>query len=190
MNRLHNWLCRSARWRRTIEQRVPWVLADANLGQHVLELGPGPGLTTDLLRREARRITAIEIDSRLAQSLSSRLYDSNVTVVAGDAAAMPFSDAQFSGGVSFTMLHHVPSPELQDKLLREVWRVLEPGGAFVGADSLQSLLMRLIHLGDTLVPVDPDTFGVRLEAAGFEVLEMEQNRDAFRFHARRPAVRV
>jgi hypothetical protein len=32
---------------------------------------------------------------------------------------------------------------------------------------LQGLSMRVIHLGDTLVPVDPNTFGARLEAAGF-----------------------
>jgi ubiquinone/menaquinone biosynthesis C-methylase UbiE len=187
VNRLHNWLCRSAGWRKTIQQRVPWVLGSVDLGQNILELGPGPGLTTDLLRLTARRITAIEVDSRLAESLRSRLGDSNVEVVTGDAIAMPFSDSQFSAGVSFTMLHHVPSRELQDKLLREVWRVIKPGGIFVGSDSLQSLLMRLIHIGDTLVPVDPDTFGMRLEATGFEVLEIEKNSDAFRFHARRPA---
>jgi SAM-dependent methyltransferase len=190
VNRLHNSLCRSARWRKTIQQRVPWVLSGTDLGPNVLELGPGPGLTTDLLRLTARRITAIEVDARLAESLSSRLSGSNVEVVTGDATAMPFSDAQFSGGVSFTMLHHVPSPELQDKLLREVWRVLEPGGVFVGSDSRQSLLMRLIHIGDTLVPVDPDTFGVRLEAAGFEAVELEKNSDAFRFHARRPIAQL
>jgi SAM-dependent methyltransferase len=86
------------------------------------------------------------------------------------------------------MLHHVPSPELQDRLLREVWRVLLPGGVFVGSDSLQSLLMRLIHIGDTLVPVDPDTFAARLKATGFEVLKVEKISDAFRFHSRRPAV--
>jgi ubiquinone/menaquinone biosynthesis C-methylase UbiE len=190
VNRLHDSLCSSARWRRTIQQRVPWVLSGTDLGQNVLELGPGPGLTTDLLRLTVRRITAIEVDSKLAESLSSRLGGSNVEVVTGDATAMPFSDAQFSGGVSFTMLHHVPSPELQDKLLREVWRVLEPGGVFAGSDSRQSLLMRLIHIGDTLVPVDPDTFGVRLEAAGFEVVELEKNSDAFRFHARRPMAQL
>ena len=190
MNRLHDSLCRSARWRKTIQQRVPWVLSGTDLGQNVLELGPGPGLTTDLLRLTVRRITAIEVDSKLAESLSSRLGGSNVEVVTGDATAMPFSDAQFSGGVSFTMLHHVPSPELQDKLLREVWRVLEPGGVFVGSDSRQSLLMRLIHIGDTLVPVDPDTFGGRLEAAGFEVVELEKDSNAFRFHARRPMAQL
>jgi SAM-dependent methyltransferase len=187
VNRLHHWLCRSGRWRKTIEQRVPWVVSGADLGQNVLELGPGPGLTTDLLRLTAERLTAIEVDPGLAASLRSRLSGSNVEVIAGDATTMPFTDGQFSGGVSFTMLHHVPSPELQDQLLREVWRVIEPGGVFVGSDSIQSLFMRLIHIGDTLVPVDPNTFGVRLEAAGFQVLEVEKNSSAFRFRARRPA---
>jgi SAM-dependent methyltransferase len=186
VNRLHHWLCRSGRWRKTVQQRVTWALSGVNLGPHVLELGPGPGLTTDLLQRTTERLTAIEVDPHLAESLGSRLRGSNVAVVTGDATAMPFSDARFSGTVSFTMLHHVPSPELQDKVLREVWRVLEPGGVFVGSDSLESLFMRLVHIGDTLVPVNPDTFGLRLEAAGFEVVELETGSNAFRFHARRP----
>ena len=56
----------------------------------------------------------------------------------------------------------------------------------MGSDSLQSWLMRVIHIGDTLVPVNPDTVGARLEAAGFEVVEVDRNDAAFRFHARRP----
>lgn len=52
------------------------------------------------------------------------------------------------------------------------------------------MLMRRIHIGDTIVPVDPDTFAVRLEAAGFKVLEVEKNSDAFRFHGRKPAARL
>jgi ubiquinone/menaquinone biosynthesis C-methylase UbiE len=136
-----------------------------------------------------RRLTAIEVDPKAAKSLRARLSGSNVDVVTGDATAMPFREAQFSGGVSFTMLHHVPSQQLQDKLLGEVWRVIKPGGEFVGSDSLQSIFMRLIHIGDTLVPIDPDRFGVRLESAGFEVLEIEKQRDAFRFRARKPIVR-
>jgi SAM-dependent methyltransferase len=162
------------------------VLSGSDLGPDVLELGPGPGITTDLMRLTAPRLTAIEVDPKLADSLRTRLLGTNVEVVTGDATAMPFSDDQFSGGVSFTMLHHVPSPELQDKLLREVWRVIRPGGAFVGSDSLQSLFMRLIHIGDTLVPVDPDRFGARLESAGFQVMELVKKADVFQFQARKP----
>lgn len=187
MNRLHQWLCRSDHWRSTVAQRLPWTISDTDLGEDVLEIGPGPGLTTDLLRTSVPRLTALEIDATLAGSLSSRLKGSNVQVVAGDAMEMPFGDSEFSGAVSFTMLHHVPSQELQNKVLAEVLRVLKPGGFFVGSDSLQSWFMRIIHIGDTLVPVNPDTFGARLERVGFEVLEVQRNSQAFRFRARRPA---
>jgi SAM-dependent methyltransferase len=186
VNRLHRWLCRSRGWRKVVQQRIPWVLSGANLGQNVLELGPGPGLTTELLYPTVWHLTAIEIDSKLAQSLRSRLGDTNLEVITGDATAMPFADAGFSGCVSFTMLHHVASAELQNRLLREVCRVLKPGGVFVGSDGLQGLIMRVIHIGDTFVPVDPDTMGARLEAAGFEVVRIERNSRAFRFFARRP----
>ena len=189
MNWVHNWLCRSNRWRKTVDQRLPWALARADLGQNVLELGPGPGLATDLLRQRVERLTAIEKDPRWAQSLASRLSGGNVEIVEGDATAMPFPRGQFSGCVSFTMLHHIHSAALQNQLLREVWRVLQPGGVFLGADSMQSLFMRLIHIGDTLVPVAPDTFGDRLRGAGFEVIEIEANSQAFRFHAHRPVAR-
>lgn len=185
MNRIHRWLCRSGRWGRMLDQIiVPWVLSDVSLGDDVLEVGPGPGLTTDLLRARTAHLTALEIDSALASSLAARMAGSNVAVVRGDATAMPLKDAQFSGAVSFTMLHHVPSPALQDKLLREVHRTLKPGGVFAGVDSLQSFGMRMLHLWDTLVPVDPAGFLARLESAGFREPFVEANEHAFRFHAR------
>src|SRR5580692_5282748 len=90
LNQLHRWLCRSSRWKTTLEQRIPWVLSSAELGPHVLEAGPGPGLTTDHLRSEVLRLTAIEADHELAQSLRARLSGTNVEVVHGDATTMPF----------------------------------------------------------------------------------------------------
>jgi len=185
MNRLHSWICRSENWRRTVAERLPWVISSADLGSEPLELGPGPGLTTDLLRMMVPHLTAIEIDQRWAASLNRRSAGGNVDVVSGDATEMPFADCRFSGAVCLTMLHHVPSRTFQDRLFREVWRVLKPGAPFVGCDSLLSLRMRLIHVGDTLVPSDPDTFAARLQAAGFEVLGIERGAQAFRFHAQR-----
>jgi ubiquinone/menaquinone biosynthesis C-methylase UbiE len=138
MNRIHQWLCRSDDWRRTVAERLPWAIGDTDLGPNVLEIGPGPGLTTDLLRTSVPRLTALEIDPTLAGSLSARLKGTNVRIIEGDATKMPFGDSEFSGAVSFTMLHHVPSRELQNKVLAEVFRVLKPGGFFVGSDSLRT----------------------------------------------------
>ena len=186
MNRFHRRYCRSVLWARRLERSVlPWVLGGADLGDDVVEIGPGPGLTTDLVRRHVPSLTAVEVDYRLAASLAARLAGTNVTVVHADATDMPLPDERFSAAVSFTMLHHVPSAELQDRLLAETYRVLRPGGWFLGSDSTPSVLFRLAHVFDTMVPVDPDTFAGRLERAGFGDVKVGSGKGAFRFRARR-----
>ncbi len=187
MNLFHRWYCRSDGWARTLQGgMMPWVLDGVELGTNVLEIGSGPGLSTDWLQPKVEQLTSIEIDHQLAESLRQRLEGANVTVVEGDATAMAFPDASFSSVVCFTMLHHVPSAELQDRLLAEARRVLQPGGAFAGADSTPNLRWNIAHLFDTRVPVDPETFGERLEAAGFTDATVRHGDQVFSFRARKP----
>jgi ubiquinone/menaquinone biosynthesis C-methylase UbiE len=184
VNRIHHWFCRTNRWKRRLENElIPWALRGVELGDHLLEIGPGPGLTTEILRRRFTRVTSIEVDSKLALSLRSRLQGTNVHVVEGDATAMPFPAENFSGAVCFTMLHHVPSVELQDRLFRETYRVLKPRAMFIATDSRPSLTMKLIHLRDTMVLIDPETIKGRLERAGFSEISVEVAMGALRFHA-------
>jgi ubiquinone/menaquinone biosynthesis C-methylase UbiE len=166
---------------------MPWVLGKVDLGASVLEIGPGPGVTTDWLRERTPALTCIEIDHALATSLKERLDGTNVAVVEGDATAMQLPDASFDSAVCFTMLHHVPSRDLQDRLLAETHRILKPGGLFTGSDSTPSFRWRLFHLFDTCVPVDPDTFSTRLEAAGFSECQIERQPqyNTFKFTARK-----
>ena len=190
MNIYHRWRCASARWRETVHRfMMPSVVGDKPIGDDVLEIGPGPGATTDWLRARVQHLTSIEIDPKLASSLRSRLEGTNVTVVEGDATKMPFPDASFSGAVSLTMLHHVPSAELQDRLFAETCRVLRPGGLFVGGDSTPSFGWNIAHLFDTRVPVDPDTLAERLERAGFTGAKVTRGGGRsryFMFLARKP----
>jgi SAM-dependent methyltransferase len=172
MNLLHRLDCRSPLWRWTVERCViPWALDGLDPGAGVLELGPGPGLTTDVLRERTARLTAVELDPRLASSLQERMKNTNVEVVETDATAMPFPDGSFSAVLSFTMLHHVPSVTLQDQLLAEAWRVLRPGGVFAGSDTVLGVLLQLAQIGDTMVPVDPAALSHRLKMAGFDELK-------------------
>ena len=131
-------------------------------------------------------LTSVEVDAGLADRLRRRTLGRNVTVRCEDATAMSLPDAVFDSAVCFTMLHHVASPRLQDRLLAEVARVLRPGGIFAGRDSRYSRSFRLLHLGDTMVVVDPGTFPDRLRAAGFERVQVDVDPDAFRFRARKP----
>ena len=184
MNIIHRWLCSSAFWRRSLEQSLlPWVLEGVDLGNDLLEIGPGPGLTTDWLRQRVTSLTALEIDSHLASKLKKRMQGTNVRVIEDDASQMPFEDCSFSAVISLTMLHHVSSSVLQDKLLSEARHVLRPGGVFVGIDSIPNFRFRLIHIGDTMVVVNPKTFGERLRAAGFADARIDSQRNRFRFRA-------
>ncbi len=186
MNAFHRWYCNSARWARRLQgEYMPAVLRDVDLGDDVLEIGPGPGMSTDWLRARVPRLTSIEIDHRLAESLKRRLQGAHVTVVEGDATSMPFSDAAFSGVVCFTMLHHVPSPPLQDRLLAETCRVLRPGAPFAGMDSTPGLLWNLYHLLDDRNPVAPATFAARLGTAGFEQITVQHAKSGFAWRARK-----
>ena len=90
MNRAHLEFCSRPEWARLVEDELlPWVLDGRELGDDLLEVGPGPGLTTDVLRRRAARVTAVELDLALAEKLASRLAGSNVRVIAGDVTRLP-----------------------------------------------------------------------------------------------------
>lgn len=180
MNRLHHWYCSREAWKRQVrEDLLPPALEGLELGSKVLEVGPGFGPATEVLAQRAPGVTAREIDPVLAGSLRDR-----VEVVDGDGTAMPFDDASFSSAACFTMLHHVPSPQAQDRLFAEVRRVLRPGPAFAGTDSMgRGLGFALLHIGDTKVVIDPSALAERLVAAGFEDAVVHAGRDSFRFRA-------
>jgi SAM-dependent methyltransferase len=169
--------CGGDEWRAVVRDSIlPWALGDLDLGDDVLEVGPGYGATTDVLAESVPRLTAVEIDDKLAAKLVERFAGkSSVDVVRGDATALRFPDARFSGAASFTMLHHVPTAALQDLLFAEVGRVLRPGGVFVAGDSLASPELEALHGGDTYNPVDPEDLAPRLEAAGFSEVEVKTN---------------
>lgn len=167
MNLMHRRLCSSAGWAQRVALWLPHDLTEIDLGDDVLEVGPGYGATTAVLVGRVPQLTAVEVDEGSATRLGEQ-YRGRATIVHGDGTALPFEDGRFSAVVCFTMLHHVPSPGLQDALFAEACRVVRPGGLFHGVDSQPSLRFRVLHVGDTMVVVDPATLSARLTAAGFD----------------------
>jgi SAM-dependent methyltransferase len=186
VNEQHLKLCSSDEWAAGLKEWIlPGALDGVQLGDDVLEVGPGPGRTTDLLREMTVRLTAVELDEALAAALAARLAGTNVEVRQADATDMPFPDGRFSAAVSFIMLHHVPTAQLQDALLVEVARVLRPGATFAGVDSLDSPEFRALHIDDICNPIVPEGFEARLKAAGFAETRVTVNPYVMEFRARR-----
>jgi SAM-dependent methyltransferase len=186
MNRFETWFCGSPLWRYvTRRQLLPWVLQGSELGEHVLELGAGPGAATEELGRLAARVTSLEYDHAFAAKLGAMVRHSNANVIQGDGAALPFADRTFSSVIAILMLHHLRSNELQDRAFAETWRVLRPGGVFLAFEIHDGWLHGVGHIRSTFVPVVPASAFARLRAAGFSKVTVDLKRGGFRIRALR-----
>ncbi len=173
MNENHAKLMPSQEWFAHIQDEVmPQATAGVCLGADLLELGPGWGAATEWLRSRVSRLVAVEHEQDSVTRLAGKYAGSNVSVVLGDASALEYPDGSFDTVATFTMLHHVPTRALQDRVLAEAFRVLRPGGAFLGSDSLPSDGLHQFHEGDTYNPVEPAAFLTRLQTAGFGAITL------------------
>jgi len=173
MNDNHTSFCSSPEWGEWLTNDVLAPLTGRlDLGDELLELGPGYGAATRWLRRRVKRLTALELDPAMAERLADEFEDTNVTIEVGDSTRAPFPDASFDAVATFTMLHHLPTASAQWATLGEAYRLLRPGGVLVGSDSLASQALHEFHEGDTYNPIDPARLLVFLQATGYEPISL------------------
>ncbi|MEZ4454212.1 MAG: class I SAM-dependent methyltransferase [Nannocystaceae bacterium] len=99
------------------------VLARLRADAVVLDLGAGAGIVRQMdLRGHAARICGVDLDPRVVDN--PFLDEAKVA----DGASIPYDDATFDVVVADNVLEHLDDPT---GVLREVARVLRPGGSFL-----------------------------------------------------------
>ena len=108
--------------------------------ERVLDAGCGRGLALIGCARKLTTGKAVGIDLWSAKDLSNNNPDATranaaaegvadkVEVETGDITKLPFPDASFDAIISMTVIHNIPSQDGRDQALRELARVLKPGG--------------------------------------------------------------
>jgi SAM-dependent methyltransferase len=116
--------------------------------EHVLDAGCGRGLALIACAKALTTGKAVGIDLWAAKDLSDNKPDAaranadaegvagRVEVMTGDITTLPFAEASFDSVVSMTVIHNIPSPEGRDQAVRELARVLKPGGRMAIFDLL------------------------------------------------------
>jgi len=109
-------------------------------GKRVLEIGCGRGVGVEiLLSLGAEQVMGFDLDPRMIALARQRLtkYGKRVRVFVGDAEAIDAPDDSFDAVVDYGVIHHIPSWQ---QALKEIARVLKPGGMFYFEDLLKGLI--------------------------------------------------
>ena len=111
------------------------MLAVRSPGERILEVGPGTGYYTldvaEWVGAGRARSTSSTSSARCSTTRCERARErglANITPTQADATAMPYEDGTFDAAFLVTVLGEIPD---QDAALRELARVLKPGGRLV-----------------------------------------------------------
>ena len=147
--------------------------------EKLLDVGCGTGYLFELLLPQRRaEYHGLDLSPQMLKVAASK-FDGGVTLVEGSADRLPYEDESFDVVTCVQSFHHYPAP---DKAMREVLRVLKPGGLYILSDTGvggiggwidNHILFPLMKSGDHHAE---NRHGIarRMQKAGFTVMESRQ----------------
>ncbi len=148
----------------------------------VLDAATGGGHTANALAPLVNHVTALDLTPEMLASAKKFITDnghSNVEFVEGDAENMPFEDETFDIVTCRIAPHHFPN--IKD-FIKEVSRVLKPGGRFLLNDNVAPEKNEFDHFYNKIEKLrDYSHFRAWKKTEWFQMIEME-NFEIFEMH--------
>ena len=175
VNRNHE-VCDSDEWRAAVRDFIiPWAVGEGDLGDEVLEVGPGNGATTDVFREQfpphrGRARSRTGPPAHPAPGGHKRDRDRRRRNAL--ARSTPIISAARRASRCCTTCRRTPCRTSCSPRSRHV---VQPGGLFVASDSLPSDDLAAFHEGDTYMPLDPEGLATAWSAPGFVDVDVHVN---------------
>lgn len=165
----------------------PTALAELKAGDTVLDLGSGGGIDVLLSARRvgpSGKAYGLDMtDEMLAVAEENRRQSGlqNVEFLKGDIEQIPLPDNTVDVVISNCVINLSGD---KDRVLREAFRVLKPGGRFAVSDvvvhgEVPDRIRRSMELwvGCVAGALSDDDYRAKLSAAGFEAIDIETTRE-------------
>jgi ubiquinone/menaquinone biosynthesis C-methylase UbiE len=153
------------------------TIGGAVTGGYALEIGCGRGVGTEIIldRFCATRVDAVDMDPRMIERAQKRLAGRPARLWVADATRLEMADSTYDTVFDFGIIHHIPDWR---KALREVCRVLKPGGRFYAEEALRDIisqpLCRALFAHPWIDRFDHEQFMAALRQTGFQILASQQ----------------
>jgi len=100
------------------------------IGKNILEIGCGfGGFELFAVTKNINSITGIEKTEKDLETAKKNISHPKIKFTIGSAIKLPFEDNSFDTVVSWDVIEHIPKKK-EDKMFKEVFRVLKKGGSF------------------------------------------------------------
>ena len=150
--------------------------ANIQTNQRVLDIGCGTGTLVVLLKRKyaTAQIVGLDPDPKALRRAQNKVRRAEVSVQLdqGFADELPYEKGTFDRVLSSLMFHHLEEQD-REKMLREVLRVLKPGGSFHlldfagGEDGAHGCWGRLVNSHALLKDNSEQRILQQMRSAGF-----------------------
>lgn len=148
-------------------------------GGRALEIGCGRGVGAELILSQfgADRVDAFDLDPDMVRRAGDRLarHGERVRLWTGDAERIDATDGTYDAVFDFGIVHHIPAWR---GALREVHRVLRPGGRFYAEEVLRAFIAHPVWRRLLDHPqedrFDHLEFLDALRRAGFQVIDAQK----------------
>jgi len=121
---------------------IPFFLRHLPKDGRILEAGCGLGRIIIYLSKRGYNIEGIELNESAVGRIKD--FDKNLNVIAGDILKMPYEDNSFDAAISLGVIEHFE--EGPQKALKEMYRILKPGGISFITVPYINLIRRFLYI--------------------------------------------